>query len=156
MTTIASAWTHAQFLTGTAIQGHALGLRIAAGNVPNFVDLATGGWGEAIQSPLNGGQTPTMANFATLADVLAGCVTRVTADACSNLFSASTGPKGAAPTDTLTAAQSIARAPWYQPAENLRFAPPVLSSIACKSHAGGSVYAVSQLGTERLGASAQV
>ena len=115
MTTIASAWTHAQFLTGTAIQGHALGLRIAAGNVPNFVDLATGGWGEAIQSPLNGGQTPTMANFATLADVLAGCVTRVTADACSNLFSASTGPKGAAPTDTLTAAQSIARAPWYQP-----------------------------------------
>ncbi len=115
MTTVASVWTHAQFLTGTAIQGHALGLRIAAGNVSNFVDLATGGWGEAIQSPLNGGQTPTMANFATLADVLAGCVTRVTADACSNMFSASTGPNGAAPTDTLTAAQSIARAPWYQP-----------------------------------------
>jgi hypothetical protein len=115
MTTVASVWTHAQFLTGTAIQGHALGLRIAAGNVSNFVDLATGGWGEAIQSPLNGAQTPTMANFATLADVLAGCVTRVTADACSNLFSASIGPKGAAPTDTLTAAQSIARAPWYQP-----------------------------------------
>ncbi len=115
MTTVASVWTHAQFLNGTAIQGHALGLRIAAGNVPNFVDLATGGWGEAIQSPLNSGQTPTMANFATLADVLAGCVTRVTADACSKLFAASTGPKGAAPTDTLTAAQSIARAPWYQP-----------------------------------------
>src|SRR5271166_1298668 len=81
MTTVASVWTHAQFLTGTAIQGHALGLRIAAGNVPNFVDLATGGWGEAIQSPLNGGQTPTMANFATLADVLAGCVNRVTTEA---------------------------------------------------------------------------
>src|ERR1700685_2358853 len=115
MTTVASVWTHAQFLTGTAIQGHALGLRIAAGNVPNFVDLATGGWGEAIQSPLNGAQTPTMANFATLADVLAGCVTRVTADACRSMFSASTGPKGTAPTDTLTAAQSIARDPWYQP-----------------------------------------
>src|SRR5271155_1473500 len=98
MTTVASVWTHAQFLTGIAVQGHALGLRIAAGNVPNFVDVATGGWGEAIQSPLNGAQTPTMANFATLADVLAGCVTRVTADACSNLFFASTGPKGDAPT----------------------------------------------------------
>src|SRR5271167_2050892 len=92
MSTVASVWTHTQFLTGTAIQGHALGLRIAAGNVPNFVDLATGSWGEAIQSPLNGAQTPTMANFATLADVLAGCVTRVTADACSKMFSASTGP----------------------------------------------------------------
>jgi hypothetical protein len=115
MTTIASVWTHAQFLDGAAIEGYALGLRIAAGNVPNFVDLATGGWGEAIQDPLNGGQTPTMANFATLADDLAGCATRVTPDACSKLFAAATGPAGAAPTDTLTAAESIARYPWYQP-----------------------------------------
>src|SRR5262249_35003322 len=80
MTTVASVWTHAQFLNGAAIKGHALGLKIAAGNVPNFVDLQTGGWGDAIQDPLNSGQTPTMANFATLADVLAGCVTRVTVD----------------------------------------------------------------------------
>ena len=75
----------------------------------------TGGWGDAIQDPLNSSQTPTMANFATLADVLAGCVTRVTPDACSKLFAAATPPKGDAPTDTLTAAQSIARYPWYQP-----------------------------------------
>jgi hypothetical protein len=115
MTTVASVWTNAQFLDGIAIKGHTLGLRIAAGNVPNFVDLQTGGWGDAIQGPLNSGQTPTMANFATLADVLAGCVTRVTADACSKLFAASTGPKGVVPTDTLAAAQSIARAPWFQP-----------------------------------------
>src|SRR6202167_6596651 len=77
-TTVASVWTNAQFLDGTTIKGNPLGLRIAAGNVPNFVDLATGGWGDAIQGPLNGPQTPTMANFATLADALAGCVTRVT------------------------------------------------------------------------------
>jgi streptogramin lyase len=31
------------------------------------------------------------------------------------LYTASTSPKGDAPNDTLTAAQSIARAPWYQP-----------------------------------------
>ena len=76
MTTVASVWTNAQFLEGAKIEGHALGLRIAAGNVPNFVDLSIGGWGEAIQGPLNSGQTPTMANFATLADLLAGCATR--------------------------------------------------------------------------------
>ena len=115
MTTVASVWTHAQFLEGVAIKGHALGLRIAAGNVPNFVDLTTGGWGEVIQGPLNGGQTPTMANFATLADVLAGCAARVSADACNRLFAAATPPAGTAPTDTLTAAQSIARYPWYEP-----------------------------------------
>jgi hypothetical protein len=115
MTTVASVWTHAQFLDGTAIKGNALGLKIAAGNVPNFIDLQTGGWGGAIQDPLNSGQTPTMANFATLADMLSGCVTRTTADACNKLFAAATPPTGTAPTDTLTAAQSIAHYPWYRP-----------------------------------------
>ena len=57
----------------------------------------------------------TVASVATLADVLAGCVTRVTADACDKLFVAATPPAGAVPTDTLNAAQSIARYPWYQP-----------------------------------------
>ena len=43
MTTVASVWTHAQFIDGSAMSGHALGLKIAAGNVSNFVDVATGG-----------------------------------------------------------------------------------------------------------------
>ncbi len=115
LTTVASVWTNAQFLGGTAIKGPALSLRIAAGNVPNFVDLQTGGWGAAIQDPLNSGQTPTMANFATLADVLAGCATLITTGACDKLFVAATPPKGNAPNDILTAAQSIARYPWYLP-----------------------------------------
>ena len=114
-TTVASVWTSTQFLDGAVLKGNALGLRIAAGDVPNFVDLATGGWGSAIQDPLNGPQTPTMASFATLADALAGCVTKVRADACDKLFSAATPPKGSAPSDTLTAAQAVARYPWYQP-----------------------------------------
>ena len=115
MTTVASVWTHNQFIDGTAIRGQQLQLKIAAGNVPSFVNLQTGGWGDAIQGPLNSGQTPTMANFATLADLLSGCVTRVSTDACSQLFAAATPPTGSVPTDTLTAAQSIARYPWYQP-----------------------------------------
>jgi len=115
MTTVASVWTHAQFLKGTTIKGHALGLRIAVGNLPNFVDVETGGWGGAIQDPLNSGQTPTMANFATLADLLSGCVNRVKADACSSLFAAATPAGGEAPNNTLNAAESIALNPWYQP-----------------------------------------
>ena len=115
MTTVASVWTHAQFLDGTAIKGHALGLRIAAGNVPNFVDLETGGYGGMIQDPLNSNQTPTMANFATLSSLMAGCIMRVRADACSSLFAAATGPDGKAPTDTLAAAHSIARNAAYKP-----------------------------------------
>jgi hypothetical protein len=149
-TTVASVWTHAQFLDGTAIKGHALGLRIAAGNVPNFVDLATGGWGSTIQDALNSSQTPTMANFATLADVLSGCVTRVSTDACTKVFAAATPPNGVAPTDTLTAAQSIDRAyPWYTARETLRPARPVLSRPAGQDHARGAVHAVPQVLAER-------
>ena len=115
MTTVASVWTHNQFINGTAIQGQPLQLKIAAGNVPNFVDLASGGWGKAIQDALNSTQSPTMANFATLANVLAGCVTRVKPNACQSLFAAATAPDGRVPGDTLAAATSIARAPWHQP-----------------------------------------
>ena len=41
MTTVASVWTNNQFLNGGPLQGHALGLKIAAGNVPSFVDFAS-------------------------------------------------------------------------------------------------------------------
>jgi streptogramin lyase len=39
----------------------------------------------------------------------------VRADACSSLFEAATPPTGSAPTNTLTAAESIARFPFYKP-----------------------------------------
>ena len=45
LTTVASVWTAAQFLDGAALSGDALGLRIAAGNVPNLVDLDPAVWG---------------------------------------------------------------------------------------------------------------
>jgi hypothetical protein len=115
MTTVASVWTNAQFLDGTALRGYALGLRIAAGNVPNFVNLETGGYGPVILDPLNSTQTPTMANFATLSTLLAGCATRVKADACNSLFAAATPPNGKAPTDTLAAAQAVSRNAAHQP-----------------------------------------
>src|SRR5271169_692770 len=114
LTTVASAWTGAQFLNGTALSGNALGLRIAANNVPNLVDLETGGLGPVIQDPLNSSQTATLATFNTLANLLTGCITRVHDDACNKFFTAATPPGGVAPTDTLTAAQNIARNPSNQ------------------------------------------
>ena len=70
LTTVASAFTAAQFINGEAISGNPLGLRIAAGNVPNLVDPVTGGWGKVILDPLNSTQTTTLANLehAGLAD----------------------------------------------------------------------------------------
>jgi hypothetical protein len=56
-----------------------------------------------------------MSNFATLADLLSGCVTRVKVDACGSLFTAATPPGGGPPTNTLNAAEAIALNPWHQP-----------------------------------------
>jgi len=103
VTTIASVVTSAQFIEGTALEGPPLALRIAAGNVPHFADPTTGGYGTTIQDPLNSSQTSTLASFATLANLLAGCTTQVTADACASLFAATTPPTGTVPKDTLAA-----------------------------------------------------
>jgi streptogramin lyase len=114
-TTVASVVTHAQFIIGDWIKGPPLALRIAAGNVPNFVDLETGSYGPAILDPLNSSQSPTMANFATLSSLLAGCITQVKTDACSRFLNAATPPSGGPPTDTLLATESVAFNPWHQP-----------------------------------------
>ena len=114
-TTIASVVTHAQFIDNTTIKGSPLQLRIAAGNVPNFVDLETGSWGPTILDALNSAQTPTMANFGTLANVMAGCITRVKPDACTQFLAATTPPSGGPPPDTLLATEVVAFFPWHNP-----------------------------------------
>lgn len=113
LTTVASVWTGAQFLSGTVLSGDALGLRIAAGNVPNLVDLETGGLGPVIQDPLNSSETTTLAKLNTLGILLTACVTEIPG-ACNQLFEAATPPGGIAPTNTLAAAQNIARYPSHQ------------------------------------------
>jgi len=115
--TIASVWTANQFIEGEKLSGPTLGLHIAAGNIGNFADLATGGFGTTIQDGLNSSQTPTMANFATLANLLAGVITQVTPDAAARLFAATTSATGVVPADTLAAAENIARYPGYQAAK---------------------------------------
>ncbi len=116
LTTLASVWVAAQFLDGTALSGNALGLRIAAGNVPNLVDLETGGLGPVIQDPLNSSRTTTLAKFNTLGNLLSACVTSLPG-ACGKLFEAATPPGGTNPSDTLSAAQNIARHPWHRAEE---------------------------------------
>ncbi|QDV22529.1 Vgb family protein [Aureliella helgolandensis] len=110
LTTVASAWTGAQFLDGTTMSGNALGLRIAAGNVPNLVNLETGGLGPVIEDPLNSSETTTLAKFNTLGILLTACVTEIP-DACNKFFEAATPPGGVTPTNTLAAAQNVARYP---------------------------------------------
>jgi streptogramin lyase len=112
LTTVASAFTAAQFIKGEALSGNSLGLRIAAGNVPNFVDLTTGGWGKVIVDPLNSTQTTTLANLNTLGSLVSAFATVANDDWRARFLKAATPAGGATPKDTLEAMADIAREPW--------------------------------------------
>jgi len=117
MTTVASAFTAARFINGEAISGNPLGLRIAAGNVPNFVDLSTGGWGKVLLDPLNSSMTTTMANLDTLASLITAYFTVANDDWRGRFLKAATPPSGVTPKTTLEAMAGVARAPWAAPKE---------------------------------------
>lgn len=115
LTTVASVWAAAQFINDGALSGTPLGLKIAAGNVPNFVNLQTGELGPVIQDPLNSSQTPTLAKFNTLGALLAACIR--SPDNCARLFEVATPPGGPTPANTLVAAHNIARHPSHRAQE---------------------------------------
>jgi hypothetical protein len=116
LTTVASAFTAAQFISGDAISGNPLGLRIAAGNVPNLVNTETGGWGKVLLDPLNSTQTTTLATLNTLGSLISH-FTVANDDWRPRFLKAATLPGGTTPKNALDAMAGIARQPWAQPKE---------------------------------------
>ena len=112
LTTIASIYTAAQFIEGLSIRGNALGLHIAAINVPNFVNLQTGELGSVRSNSVNGMQTTTLSRFCTLGDLLSGCVMRVRSDASQLLYQQTTYAGSQKPGNTLEAFHSMATHTW--------------------------------------------
>jgi hypothetical protein len=117
LTTVASVFTAARFINSGGISGNPLGLRIAAGNVPNFVDLSTGGWGKVLLDPLNSSMTTTLASLDTLGSLITASVTVANDDWRARFYKASTPTGGETPKNTLEAMAGIAREPWADPKE---------------------------------------
>jgi hypothetical protein len=117
LTTVASAFTAAQFINGEAISGNPLGLRIAAGNAPNLVDPATGKWGKVLLDPINSSMTTTLASLDTLGSLISAYFTVADDGWRARFLKAATPPTGVTPKNTLEAMQGIARAPWAAPKE---------------------------------------
>jgi len=115
LTTVASAFTAARFIRGEAISGNPLGLKIAAGNVPNLVDPVTGKWGKVLLDPLNSSMTTTMANLDTLGSLITASFTVANDDWRARFYKAATPTGGATPNNTLDAIAGIAREPWADP-----------------------------------------
>jgi hypothetical protein len=117
LTTVASTFTSARFIKGESISGNALGLRIAAGNAPNLVDPATGGWGKVLLDPLNSSTTTTMATLDTLGSLISAYATIANDAWRTRFFKAATPTGGVTPKNTLEAMAGIAREPWAAPKE---------------------------------------
>jgi hypothetical protein len=111
LTTVASTFTSARFIKDEGISGNPLGLRIAAGNAPNLVDPATGGWGKVLLDPLNSSMTTTMAKLDTLGSLIT-YATVANDDWRARFFKAATPTGGVTPKNTLGAMAGIAREPW--------------------------------------------
>ena len=116
MTTVASVWALAPFMTGTTAIGssaaNANGLLNAFAAVNKLANIATG---SASGPALPANATLPVAKLNTLADALAACVNSSGGSAgqsngCGYLFTAAT-INGVAPTDTVTAAMNIAQHP---------------------------------------------
>ena len=114
-TTVASACTAARFIQGEAISGNLPGLRIAAMNVPNLVNLQTGGWGTVIIDSLNITRSTTLAKFNTLASLITYAGTSAGDEWRSRFFKAATPTGGTTPSNTLGAIAGIARESWAHP-----------------------------------------
>ena len=117
LTTVASIWPLARFMTGYAAVGttstNRAGLTSAFNAVNKVVNV---GSGALPGTSLPVGATLPTAEINTLADILAACINSSGGAAgdntsCGSLFSAATPPAGTAPTDTVAAAINIARNP---------------------------------------------
>jgi hypothetical protein len=110
-TTVATAFAMARFIQGTNIAGVWPGPQNAAVTLKNLVSVATGEVGLVLGHSPNGTQTSTMAEFNSLSNLLAACVSATVAMPCNALFAATRTPSGQVPADTLQAAVNIAHYP---------------------------------------------
>lgn len=117
-TTVASAFTCAQFFNGLHLSGNQQGIRIAARNTPNFVNPVTGTWGDVLTDPFNITQNETLARFNTLAALITAYGGHAVTDQWKQeLLVFSTPLGGEKPGNTAEAMIGIAQSPWMYPAE---------------------------------------
>jgi sugar lactone lactonase YvrE len=110
LTTVAAAFSMAQFTQHGVIAGNAFGLRIAAGMTENLVSLVTGASSEVLLASPNGDETNSLRSTRSLANLLAACVQQQSC-AIATLFVLATPPDGAKSVDTFQALVNIARHP---------------------------------------------
>jgi streptogramin lyase len=113
MSTVAAAYSMAQFSDGTRIAGNAFGLRIAAGMNGNLVAPGIGIQSPVLLTPPNANQTIGLQTISSLANLLFQCL-RYGGEFEQALFVLTTVPGRAAPANTFQAVQNIAHHPAHK------------------------------------------
>jgi hypothetical protein len=116
LTTVAAAFSMAQFTQDGVIAGNAFGLRIASGMNDNLVSPLTGASSDVMVNSPNGDETNSLRSTRTLANLLAACVQEQDG-AVKTLLKLAAPPDGVAPSDTFQALVNIARYPTNNVAE---------------------------------------
>lgn len=110
LTTVAAAYSMAQFSRDGDIRGDAFPLRIAAGMSANLADARTGQPSVVLLTSPNADETIGLRSLRALGNLLTGCARRV-AGATDTLLALATPSGGAPPADTFQALGRIAREP---------------------------------------------
>ncbi|WP_215222584.1 NHL repeat-containing protein [Echinicola shivajiensis] len=119
LTTVASAFTCAQFFNGLQLSGNLHGVTIAAKNTPNLVNPVTGFWGDVLMDPFNITQNETLARLNTLAALITayGTVQIEGSDWQDEFLKYATPLAGKRPENTAEAMIGIAQSPWAHPTD---------------------------------------
>lgn len=115
LTTVAAAFTCAQFFTGLQLSGNLKGVTIAAKNMPNLVNPVSGSWGDVLTDPFNITQNETLARLNTLGALITAYGTVDIAGWQDNFLKYSTPLGGKQPENTAEAMIGIAQSPWANP-----------------------------------------
>ncbi len=119
LTTVASAFTCAQFFNGLRLSGPMPGVAIAAKNTPNLVNPVSGSWGDVLTDAFNITQHETLARLNTLAALITayGTVQAAGYDWQAEFLQYATPIGGQQPANTAEAMIGIAQSPWAHPAD---------------------------------------
>lgn len=116
LTTVAAAFTCAQFFKGLQLSGNQKGVAIAAKNTPNLVNPVSGSWGDVLTDPFNITQNETLARLNTLGALISAYGTVDIDGWQDNFLTYATPLGGLQPENTAEAMIGIAQSPWVNPA----------------------------------------
>jgi hypothetical protein len=170
LTTVASVWSLAPFMTGPSNIGtnasNLVGLQNAFATVNTLVSIQ---YGQVNSTTLPPGATVPTAELNTLGDILAACVNTPRGGhsgdgtQCGTLFKNAIPPGGSAPTDTLTAALNIAHFPGQNvqnlalladktsPFQDIETSVPTDWTVSIRYTAGGALTAPSGIAADQSG-----